>query len=118
MLLNFGVEARLKFLVLSPWLGEDRGEGTVGVVIDGDDLDGFFDAELVFLGEGGDELDVFSVFDGAGGIDDTAAGFEAGEGVGEDGGLGLGELFDVAGLESPADVDAAADHACVGAGNI
>ena len=72
----------------------------------------------MLFGEGGDEFDVFCVFDGAGGIDDATAGFEAGEGVGEDGGLDFGELIDVGGLESPADIDPAANHAGVGAGDI
>ena len=72
----------------------------------------------MLFGEGGDEFDVFCVLDGAGGIYDAATGFEAGEGVGEDGGLDFGELLDVGGLESPADIDPAADYAGVGAGDI
>lgn len=72
----------------------------------------------MFFGEGGDEFDVFCVFDGAGGIDDAATGFEAGEGVGENGGLDFGELIDVGGLKSPADIDATADHAGVGTRDI
>lgn len=65
------------------------------MVVDGVDLDAFDDLEFVLFGEGGDEFDVFGVFDRAGGINDAAAGFEAGEGVGEDLGLDDGELFDV-----------------------
>ena len=40
-LLNLSVGASLKFLVPGLWFGEDGGEGAVGVVIDGGDLDGF-----------------------------------------------------------------------------
>ena len=72
----------------------------------------------MLLREGGDEIDVFRFFDGAGGIDDTASGFEAGKGVGEDGGLDFGQLFDIGGLESPADINPAANHTGVRARHI
>lgn len=68
--------------------------------------------------EGGDEIDVFRFFDGAGGINDTTSGFEAGESVGEDGSLDFGELIDIGGLESPADIDTAANHTGVRARHI
>lgn len=82
------------------------------------DLDGLTKGESVCFCEGGDEIDVFQVLDGAGGIDDAAAGLEAREGVFEDRCLDFREFLDVLWLEAPADIDAAADDAGIGTRDI
>ncbi len=102
----------------SPSHFQNGGEGTVGAVLGGEDADGFSELEAVGFGEGFDEVGVFRVLNGASGIDDAPAGLEAGKGVGEDLRLDRSEVIDVGGLQAPADIDAAADHAGVRAGDV
>lgn len=94
-------------------LAESCGEGAVCAVIDRDDLDVFFHTQAVFFCEGGDEFDVLCGFDGAGRVNDAPAGLEAGEGVAENFFLDLDEMIDFSGLQSPTDINAAANHAGV-----
>jgi hypothetical protein len=106
---------------LDLWLSkfDAGGEGTVGVITEGEGGAGLDEAEFGVVGE--EVLDLFLVFggfDGAGGVDDAAAGFEADDGVFEDLALGGDECGDVGGLEAPAEVDAAAHDAGVGAWDI
>lgn len=60
------------------------------------------------MGEGLDEVFVFLGVDGAGGVDEAAVLFEAGEGVGEDLSLDFCEFLDLFGVEAPAGIDATA----------
>ena len=68
--------------------------------------------------EVGDQIAVFLGFDRAGGIDEAAAGLQAGQGVFENGCLGFGQTGDVVRLEPPADVDTPTENAGVRAGDV
>jgi hypothetical protein len=100
------------------WLNQKGGVCSIGMVIDGGDLDAFHQSKMMLLCERGDKINVFSLIDRAGRIDEASAGLEAWESVGEDGGLNFGELVDIGGLQSPADIDAATDHAGIGTRHI
>ena len=68
--------------------------------------------------EGGDEVLVFLGVDRTGAVNQTAAGFQAGQGVFEEGQLDPREGLDVRGLQAPADIDPTAEDAGVGTGDI
>jgi len=96
--------------------------GAVGAV------DGVADGGEVALGveaEGGvaleelaDEFAIFFGFEAAGAVVEGAAGADAAGGGIEEGELGAGEAGDFGGAEAPAEFDAAAEDAGVGAGGI
>jgi hypothetical protein len=65
-----------------------------------------------------DEVLVFFGFEAAGAVEDRAVGFEATRGLFEEVELGRGEAWDVRFLEAPAEVDAAAEDAGIGAGSV
>ena len=95
------------------------GVGAVGAFAEGEGLVGGTDFHGRFLAqEILDLLVVLGRLDGAGGVDDASAGSEAGEGVLEDAVLDAGEFFDLLGGESPSGIDAAAEDAGVGAGDV
>ena len=96
-----------------------RSEGTVHLIIGREavaEFDGF-EAGRVFE-DASDELLVFGGFDAAGAINEDATGFEDAEAVFEKLCLGLHLRGDVIGLQTPADIDAAAHDAGVGAGDV
>jgi len=68
--------------------------------------------------EGLDLLLVLLRFQGTGGIDQAAPGFQAGQGIFENAALGNGQCVEVLGLEPPAGIDAPAQHPGVRAGDI
>ena len=97
---------------------QNRCEGSVGAVFVRLDLDGFSDFKSVVLGKSGNQAGVFRIFDRAGGINDAATRFQAGQGILENLCLDFCKILDVGGLESPADVDPSADDAGVRARNV
>lgn len=62
-----------------------------------------------------DELLVFFGFEAAGAVEDCAVGFEAAGGLFEEVELSGGEAWDVGFLQAPAEINAAAEDASVGA---
>ena len=93
--------------------------GAVDLVAEGEEF--AFVVEVEF-GMGGEEfLDkglVFFGFEAAGAVEDRAGGFEAAGGLFEEVELGGGEAWDIGFLEAPAEIDAAAEDAGVGAGSV
>lgn len=102
------------------WNPPDRcGEGTVHLIVRREavaEFDGF-EAGRGFE-DAGDELLVFGGFDAAGAVNEDAAGFEDAEAVFEELRLCLCLRRDVVGMETPADIDAAAHDAGVRAGHV
>lgn len=91
---------------------EERGVGSVGLVFEGKDLFFFEKGQLGVVGE--EFFDLFAVFlgvDRAGGVNEACARLETGKSLFDDLALENDEFFDVAGLESPARIDAAAEDA-------
>lgn len=100
-------------------VGDASGESTIGAVAERERAVAGADTERRVIGDGGgDELMIFFRLDRARRVNNAATGFQARDGIFEDAALGVGDGIDVGGLESPADVDAAADDAGIGAGNI
>ncbi len=105
--------------------GVEAGEGAEGAVLDGfgaeggeaGDERGYVDAG-VCGGDGGEDLLVFFGLERAGGVEEVAAGGEAGERGGEDCALAGGLAGEVGGLEAVADLGVAAEGAGAAAGDV